>query len=36
MLGDLLGSINKERALIYLAALGSGYAREIARLYSLK
>jgi predicted transcriptional regulator len=33
MLGELLGSINKERALIYLAARGRGYAREIARFY---
>lgn len=31
MLANLLGSVNKERALIYLAARQKGYAREIAR-----
>src|SRR5437868_595760 len=31
MLADLLGSVNKERVLVYLAARGRGYAREIAR-----
>lgn len=34
MLAKLLGSTNKERALIYLATRGQGYAREIARFYS--
>ena len=34
MLAALLGSLNKERVLIYLAARGSGYPREIARFFS--
>lgn len=33
MLANLLGSVNKERVLIYLAARGKGYAREIARFF---
>ena len=33
MLAKLLGSINKERVLIYLAARGRGYSREIARFF---
>lgn len=33
MLGELIGSTNKERVLIYLIARGKGYAREIARFY---
>lgn len=33
MLGELLGSKNKERALVYLTARGRGYAREIARYF---
>ena len=33
MLASLLGSVNKERVLVYLAARGRGYAREIARSY---
>ena len=33
MLETLLGSINKERVLIYLVGRKSGYAREIARYY---
>lgn len=33
MLGALLGSVNKERVLIYLTARGRGYAREIARFF---
>lgn len=33
MLATLLGSVNKERVLIYLAARGRGYAREIARFF---
>ena len=33
MLASLLGSVNKERVLIYLAARSRGYAREIARFY---
>lgn len=33
MISDLIGSINKERALIYLTARGRGYAREIARFF---
>ena len=34
MLSRLLGSVNKERALVYLAARGKGYPREIARFFS--
>jgi len=33
MLGVLLGSINKERVLVFLAARGKGYSREIARFF---
>lgn len=33
MLASLLGSVNKERVLIYLAARGKGYSREIARFF---
>src|SRR3954447_7314971 len=33
MLGNLLGSVNKERVLVYLAARERGYAREIARFF---
>jgi|SRR6185437_7183325 len=33
MLDRLLGSVNKERALVYLSARGRGYAREIARFF---
>src|SRR5690606_29192852 len=33
MLTALLGSINKERVLVFLAARGKGYAREIARFF---
>jgi hypothetical protein len=33
MLGSLLGSVNKERVLVYLAARGRGYSREIARFF---
>ncbi len=33
MLGQLLGSVNKERALVYLLARKTGYAREISRFY---
>jgi hypothetical protein len=33
MLGELFGSTNKERVLIYLIARDRGYAREIARFY---
>jgi hypothetical protein len=33
MLAKLLGSVNKERVLIYLAGRGRGYAREIARFF---
>lgn len=33
MLGELLGSVNKERVLVYLAARERGYAREIARTF---
>ena len=33
MLASLLGSVNKERVLVYLAARGRGYSREIARFY---
>jgi len=34
MTGDLFGSTNKERVLIYLTARERGYAREIARFYA--
>lgn len=34
MLSNLLGSVNKERVLVYLAARGRGYAREIARFFN--
>jgi len=34
MLGELIGSINKERALIYLTARERGYARQIARFFN--
>jgi hypothetical protein len=33
MLAALLGSVNKERVLVYLTARGRGYAREIARFF---
>ena len=33
MLGELIGSVNKERALMYLIARERGYAREIARYF---
>jgi hypothetical protein len=33
MLAKLLGSLNKERVLIFLAGRGRGYAREIARFF---
>lgn len=33
MLGKLIGSINKERVLVYLAARDKGYARQIARFF---
>lgn len=33
MLESLLGSINRERVLVYLHARGEGYAREIARFF---
>ena len=33
MLASLLGSVNKERVLAYLAQREVGYAREIARLF---
>jgi cell shape-determining protein MreC len=33
MLANLLGSVNKERVLIYIAARGRGYSREIARFF---
>jgi hypothetical protein len=34
MLASLLGSVNKERVLIYLTGRGRGYAREIARFFN--
>jgi hypothetical protein len=34
MLGDLIGSVNKERALIYLIARERGYARQMARFFN--
>jgi hypothetical protein len=33
MLGNLLGSVNKERVLVYLAGKESGYSRQIARFF---
>ena len=33
MLASLLGSVNKERVLVYLAARGKGHSREIARFF---
>jgi hypothetical protein len=33
MLARLLGSVNKERVLVYLAARGRGYSRQIARFF---
>jgi len=33
MLSALIGSVNKERALIYLIARERGYARQIARFF---
>ena len=33
MLESLLGSINRERVLVFLYAQGDGYAREIARFF---
>ncbi len=35
MLSALLGSINKERVLVYMAARRRGYAREIARFFDV-
>lgn len=35
MLGRLIGSTNKERALVYLIARETGYAREIARFFDV-
>jgi hypothetical protein len=34
MLASFLGSVNKERVLIFLAARERGYAREIARFFA--
>jgi hypothetical protein len=33
MLANLLGSVNKERVLIYIVSRGRGYARQIARFF---
>ena len=33
MLANLLGSVNMERVLVYLAARQKGYARQIARFF---
>src|SRR5438477_7961008 len=35
MLAGLLGSVNKERVLVYLAARGKGYSRAIARFFRI-
>ena len=35
MLHDLIGSVNKERALIFLVARERGYARQIARFFDV-
>lgn len=34
MLANLIGSVNKERVLVYLAGRRRGYAREIARFFN--
>ncbi len=34
MLEPLLGSVNKERVLLFIYARGEGYARDIARFFS--
>lgn len=34
MLEALLGSVNKERVLLFIFARGEGYAREIARFFA--
>jgi hypothetical protein len=34
MLAELLGSVNKERVLVYLAGRGRGYPRQIARFFN--
>lgn len=34
MLSGVLGSLNRERVLVYLTARGRGYAREIARFFN--
>jgi len=34
MLAQLIGSVNKERVLIFLAARGKGYSRQIARFFN--
>jgi len=34
MLEALLGSVNKERVLLFIYARGEGYAREISRFYA--
>lgn len=34
MLESLLGSVNKERVLIFISARGEGYPRDIARFFS--
>jgi hypothetical protein len=33
VLANLLGSVNKERVLVYLAGRGTGYSRQIARFF---
>jgi hypothetical protein len=33
VLAKLLGSLNKERVLVFLAARGKGYSRQIARFF---
>jgi hypothetical protein len=35
MLGKLIGSTNKERVLVYLAARDKGYARQTARFFTV-
>ena len=35
MLARLLGSANKERVLVFLAARGKGYSRQIARFFKV-
>ncbi len=35
MLGEFLGSVNKERVLAFIVSRRSGYAREVSRFYGV-